>query len=201
MATPIQQEIEGLEKKQEWWWAAEKKRSKRLDYLRKAIWKNGAIGGNYNPGIKVDLEFARLFTNEYFSDWDWLTVHDARATKEQALARLIEDSALDGAEVTLDAVVGGLGDGASKGEHRAGLGVVRLRVERVERCLQLGHEPGGVRFPMIRVEHGERPFVPRLACAGQAVPPCPAGLQFTRRVGRRRSRPCRYLWSGPRFRD
>jgi hydroxymethylpyrimidine pyrophosphatase-like HAD family hydrolase len=46
-----------------------------------------------------DAIWARVFTNEYFSDWDWLTVHDARATKEQALARLIEDSALDGAEV------------------------------------------------------------------------------------------------------
>jgi len=48
--------VEELEGKQQWWWVAEKKRSKRLDYLRKSIWKKGAVGGLYNPGIKVDLE-------------------------------------------------------------------------------------------------------------------------------------------------
>jgi pyruvate-formate lyase len=54
--------IEELEKKQEWWWAAEKKRSKRLDYLRKAMWKKGAIGGLYPVGLHVDLEQAQLDT-------------------------------------------------------------------------------------------------------------------------------------------
>jgi hypothetical protein len=54
--------IKDLEKKQEWWWAAEKKRSKRLDYLRKAIWKKGAIGGNYPVGLHVDLEQGVLHT-------------------------------------------------------------------------------------------------------------------------------------------
>jgi len=44
--------IKELEEKQQWWWAAEKKRSKRLDYLRKAIWKKGAVGGLYAPGVK-----------------------------------------------------------------------------------------------------------------------------------------------------
>lgn len=52
-----------LEKKQEWWWLAEKKRSSRLDYLRKAVWKKGALGGNYAPGIKLDLEMPTLFTD------------------------------------------------------------------------------------------------------------------------------------------
>ncbi|MBI9075109.1 MAG: formate acetyltransferase [Desulfatibacillum sp.] len=52
--------VEDLEKKQQWWWVAEKTRSRRLDYLRKAIWKKGAIGGLYNPGVKVDLEFGLL---------------------------------------------------------------------------------------------------------------------------------------------
>jgi Cof subfamily protein (haloacid dehalogenase superfamily) len=46
-----------------------------------------------------DAIWARIFTNEYFSDRDWLTVHDARATKEQALARLMEDAGLSGSEV------------------------------------------------------------------------------------------------------
>ncbi len=55
--------IEEFEKKQEWWWAAEKRRSSRLDYLRKAIWKKGAIGGLYAPGVKTDLEQAVLTTN------------------------------------------------------------------------------------------------------------------------------------------
>lgn len=48
--------VKELEKKQEWWWAAEKKRSKRLDYLRKAMWKKGAIGGLYPAGLIIDLE-------------------------------------------------------------------------------------------------------------------------------------------------
>jgi pyruvate-formate lyase len=54
--------IKELERKQEWWWAAEKKRSKRLDYLRKAMWKKGAIGGLYPAGLQVDLEQAILHT-------------------------------------------------------------------------------------------------------------------------------------------
>ena len=56
--------IQELEKKQEWWWAAEKKRSKRLDYLRKAIWKKGAIGGLYPAGLQVDMEQAILHTQK-----------------------------------------------------------------------------------------------------------------------------------------
>jgi len=46
-----------------------------------------------------DALWVRVFTNEYFSDWDWMTVHDARATKEQALSRLMDDYDLSGAEV------------------------------------------------------------------------------------------------------
>ena len=56
--------VEDFEKKHEWWWAAEKKRSPRIDYLRKAIWKKGAIGGLYAPGVKVDLERAALHTQK-----------------------------------------------------------------------------------------------------------------------------------------
>jgi benzylsuccinate synthase len=52
-----------MEKNQQWWWAAEKKRSKRLDYLRKAIWKKGAIGGVYPAGLYVDLERPVMATN------------------------------------------------------------------------------------------------------------------------------------------
>ena len=46
-----------------------------------------------------DALWVRVFTNEYFSDWDWLTVHDARATKEQALSRVMDENGLRGAEV------------------------------------------------------------------------------------------------------
>jgi pyruvate-formate lyase len=63
MAEPAKNtNIQELEKKQEWWWAAEKKRSKRLDYLRKAMWKKGAIGGLYPAGLQVDLEECQLDT-------------------------------------------------------------------------------------------------------------------------------------------
>ncbi len=57
--------IAELEKERAWWWVAEKKRSKRLDYLRKAVWKKGAVGGAYAPGIKVDLEYPVLFTEAW----------------------------------------------------------------------------------------------------------------------------------------
>ena len=56
--------IKELEKNQKWWWVAEKKRSKRLDYLRKAIWKKGAIGGLYPIGLHIDLEQGRLLTEK-----------------------------------------------------------------------------------------------------------------------------------------
>ena len=56
--------IQEHEKRQEWWWAAEKKRSDRLDYLRKAMWKKGAIGGLYPPGLYVDLERPVLQTEK-----------------------------------------------------------------------------------------------------------------------------------------
>lgn len=54
--------LDDLEKERSWWWAAEKKRSPRLDYLRKAVWKKGRRGGEYEPGIKVDIESQILFT-------------------------------------------------------------------------------------------------------------------------------------------
>ena len=54
--------IQEMEKNQQWWWAAEKKRSKRLDYLRKAVWKKGAIGGLYPAGLHIDMEQAMLHT-------------------------------------------------------------------------------------------------------------------------------------------
>ncbi|MCK4858633.1 MAG: formate acetyltransferase, partial [candidate division Zixibacteria bacterium] len=62
--------LEELERERAWWWAAEKKRSLRLDYLRKAVWKKGAIGGNYAPGIKIDLERPLLFTEAWRANED-----------------------------------------------------------------------------------------------------------------------------------
>jgi formate C-acetyltransferase/benzylsuccinate synthase len=59
------EEVERLEKEGAWWWLAEGKRSKRLDYLRKAVWKKGALGGAYAPGIKVGLERPLLFTESW----------------------------------------------------------------------------------------------------------------------------------------
>jgi len=59
----VEERIKTHEEKQEWWWIAEKRRSRRLDYLRKAVWKKGALGGNYAPGIKLDLEGPTLFTD------------------------------------------------------------------------------------------------------------------------------------------
>ena len=63
MTTVVDQDIKTLEEDGEWWWAAEKKRSKRLNSLRKAIWKKGAIGGVYPAGLKLDMEYPTLFTD------------------------------------------------------------------------------------------------------------------------------------------
>ncbi len=41
----------------------------------------------------------RRFSNEYFGGWDWLTVHDVRATKDRALATLLDACDLGDAEV------------------------------------------------------------------------------------------------------
>ncbi|MEW6439309.1 MAG: pyruvate formate lyase family protein [bacterium] len=89
-ATPaVDKEIEELQAKQEWWWVAEKKRSKRLDYLRKAVWKKGAIGGLYNPGVKVDMESAVLFTEKWFSKE---AKHDQRILRRaKALAHVLDN--------------------------------------------------------------------------------------------------------------
>ena len=57
--------VEELEKERAWWWAAEKKRSKRLDYLRKAIWKKGRIGGTFSPGLKASMQDIVLRTEGY----------------------------------------------------------------------------------------------------------------------------------------
>ncbi len=64
----ISSSVEELEAKQEWWWAAEKKRSKRLDYLRKAVWRKGSTGGAPISPIKLDLEPAerRMKLNEKY---------------------------------------------------------------------------------------------------------------------------------------
>jgi formate C-acetyltransferase/benzylsuccinate synthase len=81
VAEPAQdQSVQELEDKQEWWWVAEKKRSKRLDYLRKSVWKKGALGGNYAPGIKLDLECATLFTDMWkFWKYDPIMMRRAKA--------------------------------------------------------------------------------------------------------------------------
>ncbi len=57
--------IAELEDNRQWWWVAEKKRSGRLDYLRKAVWKKGKKGGSYENGIKIDLERPILFTEKW----------------------------------------------------------------------------------------------------------------------------------------
>ncbi len=79
--------LEELKENREWWWMAEKTRSKRLDYLRKAVWKKGAIGGLYAPGIKVDLERSVLFTEGWKA-----SEHDSTMLrKAKALANVLDN--------------------------------------------------------------------------------------------------------------
>jgi len=72
--------LKELEEERQWWWMAEKTRSKRLDYLRKAVWKKGGIGGLYAPGIKIDLVFPQLFTKAWKeNEGEPIMVQKARA--------------------------------------------------------------------------------------------------------------------------
>ena len=50
---------------EEWWWEAEKKRSIGLDYLRKAVWSKGTVGGQYLPGVKIGLHRTYLWTKAF----------------------------------------------------------------------------------------------------------------------------------------
>jgi benzylsuccinate synthase len=61
----LQKKIEDFENNEQWWWAAEQKRSKRLDYLRKAVWRKGSTGGAPISPIKLDLEPAIRRMNFY----------------------------------------------------------------------------------------------------------------------------------------
>jgi len=65
MPEAIDKDIKELVENREWWWVAEKTRSQRLDYLRKACWKKGSIGGDYPPGLKVCLSQGQLFTEAW----------------------------------------------------------------------------------------------------------------------------------------
>ncbi len=86
-APATSQGIEEHEKNFEWWWVAEKTRSKKLDYLRKAVWKKGAIGGNYAPGIKLDLEFPELFTNM----WKFWDTDPSMLRRAKAIAHVLDN--------------------------------------------------------------------------------------------------------------
>ena len=86
LATKQSEELEEHEKAQEWWWVAEQLRSNRLDYLRKAVWKKGAIGGAYNPGIKIDIECPTLLTE----GWKENDRDPQMLRKAKALANVLE---------------------------------------------------------------------------------------------------------------
>ncbi len=81
-------DMKDLEEEQQWWWVAEKTRSQRLDYLRKAVWKKGALGGIYAPGIKIDLSFPQLFT-EAWKDGEGEPI---MLRKARALANVLENT-------------------------------------------------------------------------------------------------------------
>jgi len=68
--TAKKEELGELVEQQQWWRVAEKTRSKRLSYLRKAVWKKGALGGVYTPGLKICLELPRLFTEAWRKNED-----------------------------------------------------------------------------------------------------------------------------------
>jgi len=87
MAALRKEDVVNMEKEGAWWWLAEKRRSSRLDYLRKAVWKKGALGGEYAPGIKANLERPILFTENWKEN-----EHDPRMLrKAKALAHVLDN--------------------------------------------------------------------------------------------------------------
>lgn len=52
------------------------------------------VRGRFGPELTT-----RRFTNEYYRDWDWLTIHDGRAGKDKALAWLLTEFGLGESEV------------------------------------------------------------------------------------------------------
>jgi benzylsuccinate synthase len=87
MAALRKEDVVNMEKEGAWWWLAEKRRSQRLDYLRKAVWKKGALGGEYAPGIKANLERSILFTENWKEN-----EHDPRMLrKAKALAHVLDN--------------------------------------------------------------------------------------------------------------
>jgi len=80
IGTEKEQGLKDLEEKQQWWWVAEKTRSKRLDYLRNAVWKKGGVGGLYPSGIKIDLKTPQLFIKAWKeNEGESIMVQKARA--------------------------------------------------------------------------------------------------------------------------
>jgi Cof subfamily protein (haloacid dehalogenase superfamily) len=55
---------------------------------------SSAVKERYGDSLTV-----RGFANEYFSGWDWMTVHDGRARKDKALAWLLRECGLEESEV------------------------------------------------------------------------------------------------------
>jgi len=79
-----------LEKDRAWWWAAEKRRSPRLDYLRKAIWKKGQSGGKHPEGLKIELEAAEL----YRESWEVSRGECEMKRRAMATAHILENKTI-----------------------------------------------------------------------------------------------------------
>ena len=82
-----EKELKELEESRQWWWVAEKTRSKRLDYLRKAIWKKGALGGAYAPGVKIELNRNILLTESWKENED----DPVMLRRAKALAHILDN--------------------------------------------------------------------------------------------------------------
>jgi Cof subfamily protein (haloacid dehalogenase superfamily) len=51
--------------------------------------------------VHADRVETHLFENQYFPGWHWLTVHDCRATKDQAIKTLVKNYGLGDAQVVV----------------------------------------------------------------------------------------------------
>jgi len=81
------QDTKEMEDQNQWWWVAEKTRSGRMDYLRKAVWKKGPLGGVYAPGVKMDLASPQLFIEA----WKENEGEQIMLQKARALAHVLDN--------------------------------------------------------------------------------------------------------------
>jgi len=144
MAVAEVKEFHEYDEKHEWWWLAEKKRSKRLDYLRKAIWKKGAVGGHPASPLKYDLSLV----DKHIELWEKHKYEPPMLRKAHITAGLLDETPifitdhaqLVGSNQTSPSTVAWLGVGGQ--QNKIVYNTPNVLPEPLEESLRIVHEVG-----------------------------------------------------------